>query len=154
MKYLFMFSVFVLFLGCADKNAFSKFGMNKAQELSASSIQTSKIKSDGYMDGVFSAIYLNDVYPDKYFDNEYFLISLYIKGRKDTDINLMLNKKRCMKIKRLPQNNEFSDLVGANNRWKKYFLVVFKKEKSTTLSLVLENGQSFSDPLVYQKDKL
>lgn len=154
MKYLFIIITFFLLFGCADKNAFTKFKMTKIQELSASSIQSTKIESNEGIDGIFSAIYLNEVYPEKYFDNEYFFISLYLKDKQEyIKHNIELNKKFPLSIKKLSFENEFSNLIGAKNSWKDYYFVVFKKENSSRLSIVFESGQSFSAPLVYQKDK-
>ena len=161
-SFLIILTFVVLFTGCADKNAFSKFDMSEAQELSASSIQSSKIKSKDRTEGILSIIYLNEVYPKVYFNNEYFFVYLYLKNKKDMydptklqdiGLTLKLNSKLPIKIKQLPNDSKFSDLVATKNEWNRYYIVAFKKEKSKTLSIVLENGQFSSDPLVYQKDK-
>jgi len=136
--------------------------MTTAQELSASSIQSSKVKSGEHVDGIFTAIYLNEVYPKIYFSNEYFFIYLYLKDKKemydptileDVKLTLKLNSKLPIKIKQLPADNKFSDLVATKNEWNRYYLVAFEKEEKKQLSIVLENGQSSSDPLIYQKDR-
>ena len=162
MKFFLIFILFTILLtGCADKNAFSKFNMTTAQGLSESSLQSSKIKSNKQIDGVFSVIYLNEVYPNIYFKNEYFYVYFYLKNKKkmynpnlleDIGLTLKLNSQLPIKIKQLPPANKFSHLVTTKNEWNSYYLVAFKEQKSKKLSIVLENGQSSSDPLIYQKD--
>jgi len=162
MKTFFIILIFLIsFTGCSNKNAFDKFKLTKEQELSISSLQSSKIVSKtGEVEGVFSAIYLNEIYPESFNTDEYFFIYIFIKNSKEmnnprdnieTDLRLKLNSKLPIKIKKLPQNNRFSKLVSIKSTWSKYYLVAFEKED--TLSLVLENGQSSSASLVYQKDE-
>ena len=151
---------FTLFTGCSSKNAFDQFKLSKEQELSISSLQSSKIISkEGKVEGVFSAIYLNEVYPKSFNENEYFFVYTFTKETKemynpnkptDTDLRLKLNSKLPIKIKKLPKDNRFSHLVSIKSAWNKYYLVAFEKED--TISLVLENGQSSSAALKYQKD--
>jgi hypothetical protein len=164
MKPFLIILIFVIFTtGCADKNAFSKFKMNEAQELSASSLQSSKVKTkDGKIKGIFSAIYLNEVYPKEYFGDEYFYIYMYLKEKgegynldkiQSSRLKLKLNSKTPIEVKQLPHKNRFSDLTGIENEWNLYYLVTFKKERVKKLSIVLESDQFSSDLLVYQKDK-
>jgi len=154
MKYALKILIFMLLIvGCADKNAFSKFNMTKDQELSASSVQNSKLKSEKGINGFFSVIYLNEVYPKKYTNNEHFFISIYLKNKKYDELNITLNKKIPIKVEQLPFDNDFSTLISGKNRWKKDYLVVFNKEDSNTLSFTVENGQFSSVALMYQKGK-
>ncbi|MFT7004683.1 MAG: hypothetical protein ACJAWW_002048 [Sulfurimonas sp.] len=161
MRYILTILTFsLLFLGCADKNAFSKFKMLPDQELSANSLQSSKIKLGENVAGVVSTIYLNEIYPKVYTANEYFYVYVYLKdGSKmydpntldDIKLTLKLNNKLPLKIKKLDSKNKFSHLASVNSEWNQYFLIAFEEEKTNKLSLVLENGQSSSDSLVYQK---
>jgi len=162
MKSTFILAVLLItFSGCSHKNAFSNFQMSKEQELSASSFQSSKIKSGEQVDGIFSAIYLNEVYPKSFTQNEYFYIHLYLKEDREMynpnsldelKLKVKLNKNLPIKIKELERENQFSNLIKVENRWTKYYLVSFDKQDGN-LSLVLENDLSFSDALVYQKDE-
>ena len=161
-SFLTIVTFMVILTGCADKNAFTKFNMTTPQELAASSLQSSKIKLADKVDGIISVIYLNDVYPHTYFTNEYFFIYIYTKTKKemynpvtlkDVELTLKLNNKLPIKMKKLSNNNKFSDLVAVKSKWNRYYLVAFKEESSKKLSIVLENGQFSSDPLIYQKDK-
>lgn len=161
MKYILLTLTFLLlFTGCADKNAFSKFNMQEDQELSATSLQGSKIKMGEDVEGIFSAIYLNNVYPNIYTLNEYFYVYLYLKEEKkmydtnsldDIKLTIKLNGKLPMKIKKLDAKNKFSHLASVHSEWKRYYLVAFEKEEKNTINLVLETDQSSSDALTYQK---
>jgi len=163
-KTLITFAILASLSGCSSKNAFTKFNMNKDQELSVSSLLSSKIKSkkDGKIDGVVSAIYLNEIYPDSYNNNEYFFVYLFLKNKKKMhdpkdfdklDLSLRLNGELPIKIKQLENKNKFSHLTFIKSDWNRYYLVAFKKQNKTSISLVLESDQSFSDQLEYQKDK-
>jgi len=153
----------LLFLGCADKNAFSKFNMKTDQELGAASLQGSKIKLGEKVEGIVSAVYLNDVYPDIYNTNEYFYVYLYLKDEKQMhnpntldkiELTMKLDGKLPVKIKKLSHQNKFTHLTSIESEWKKYYLVAFKEEKeNSAINLVLESGQFSSDALTYQKDE-
>ncbi len=155
MKSFFIILTFLLiFTACADKNAFTKFNMLPKQELGISSLQSSKIKTEEHIDGIVSAIYLNEVYPDIYNGKEYFYIYLYLKERKDEiKFTLKLNSKLPIKVEELPNKNKFSHLSSIEGKWQRYFLVSFEKESKSELSLVFKNGPSSSDKLIYQKDE-
>lgn len=162
MKTFFIILTLLTFLaGCSSKNAFDNFNMDKEQELSISSLQTSKILSKtGKVEGFFSVIYLNEIYPESFNGNEYFFVYTFIKESKEmydpknpnqTDLKLKLNSKLPIKIQKLPKDNRFSHLASIKSSWNKYYLVAFEQED--TISLLLENGQSSSAVLKYQKDE-
>ncbi|MBW6487579.1 hypothetical protein [Sulfurimonas sp.] len=162
MKTFFIFLTFlILFTGCSNKNAFFGFEMDKTQELCASSLQSSKIMSkEGEVSGVFSAVYLNEVYPKAFYGEEYFFVFFYTKENRelydsknptDADLMIKLNSELPVKIEKLPQENQFSHLADIKNDWNHYYLIAFKK--SGTLNLVLENGNSSSAVLKYKKEE-
>lgn len=160
--FLISVSILLMFTGCATKSAFSKFDMTPKQELSASSLQSNKIISGNKVDGVFSAIYLNEIYPDSFNQNEYFFVTIFLKNKQEMhdpnsldDVNLVLklNSKLPIKIKELAPTNQFSHLVSIQNSWSSYYLVAFEEDKEKKLNLVLESGQSSSAALRYQKDE-
>ncbi|MCK9453552.1 MAG: hypothetical protein WCY51_04480 [Sulfurimonas sp.] len=150
----------ILFSGCSRKDAFFGFEMDIAQKMSASSLQSSKILSkDGQISGIFSIIYLNEVYPKSFNENEYFFIFIFTKEPKefynpkkptDTDLVLKLNSQLPIKVEELPKENRFSYLVDTKSDWNKYYIVSFKK--SDTLELVLEDKESSSEIIKYKKD--
>ena len=158
---LILSTLILIFSGCSHKNAFSNFEMTQKQELSASSLQNSKVRAGERVDGIFSAIYLNEVYPESFKQNEYFYIFYYLKESEDrenshslneTNARVKLNGSLPLKVKELKRENQFSNLIEVQNKWTQYYLVSFEKQENT-LNLVFENGQSFSDTLVYQKDE-
>ena len=161
MRYILTILTFsLLFMGCADKNAFSKFNMQPDQELSAASLQGTKVKMGENVQGIFSAIYLNKVYPNVYTVNEYFYVYLYLKDEKkmhdsntldDIKLTMKLNGKIPLKVKKLDAKNQFSHLASVHSEWKRYYLVAFEREKESEINLVLETDQSSSDALTYQK---
>jgi hypothetical protein len=154
----------VVLIGCSSQNAFTKFTMDKQQELSVSNSQTSKIKFEDKVDGIVSAIYLNEVDSKTFNDNEYFYISLYLKNKNQMDdISLMneiksslkLNKKFPVEVKQLPNDNHFSHFTSVNSKWNKYYLATFKKEitgeNAKKLNLVFMHGKFSSDMLSFEK---
>ncbi|MFA6195390.1 MAG: hypothetical protein WC656_01950 [Sulfurimonas sp.] len=144
----------LLFSSCADKTAFSRFEMSKEQELTASSLQSSKIVSGEKVDGSFSAIYLNEIYPSSMSEYESFYVSLFLKQDKE-NFKIRLNSKLPLSIEKLPHANEFSHLALVENEWNNYYLVTFEKDVQTKaqLSLQLESGLSSRAVLIYQKDE-
>lgn len=51
--FYFAFAFILLFSGCSHQNAFSKFNLDKQQELALSSIQSGIVESDGKVEGFF-----------------------------------------------------------------------------------------------------
>lgn len=152
MKYIIITLITILaFSGCSKKNAFNNFMLNEKQELSINSLQSSKIKRSEKIEGIFSAIYLNEIYPELFNYNEYFFVYYYMKSEV-TNLTLKLNKNLPIKIKKLSANNRFTNLIKIENNWNNYYLIAFKKEESISLNLVLENDLYTSDLLNYQKD--
>jgi len=163
MKYILIILTITLSLtSCADKNAFDKFNMQQDQELSADSLQSSKVKNGKNIEGLISAVYLNHVYPNIYNEHEYFYIYIYQKDKKEMynpntqneiELTIKLNSKLPLKVKKLSSKNKFSHLTSAKSKWQRYFLIAFDKDDKDILNLVLESGQSSSDALSYQKVK-
>ena len=162
-KFLITLSLIAFISGCSSKNAFNKFNITKEQERGVSSLLSSRIISNnGDIDGVISAIYLNEIYPDSYNNNEYFFVYIFLKNKKEMhdskrfdklELSLKLNNELPIKIKQLPNKNKFSHLTFIKSDWNKYYLVAFKKQAEKSISLVLESCQSSSDSLIYQKGK-
>lgn len=155
MKHFYLLFIYLMLLtGCSNKNAFTEFNMSKEQELSVSSLQSSKIVSyKGEISGVFSAIYLNEVYPKSFKDNEYFFVYMYLKKPLQSEPNLKLNSKPPTKLQELPKDNKFSNLVSIKSDWNKYYMATFSKDSSEIINLVFEIDQSSSAALRYQKDE-
>jgi hypothetical protein len=164
MKHILMSVAILVFLSaCSGKNAFSLFDLDEEQELSVASLLSSKLKSkDGKVYGIVSAIYLNDIYPEAYHNDEYFFMYVYLKEKEDLhnpkyfdnfELNLKLNGVSPLKIEQLPYKNQFFKLTFIKSDWNQYYIVAFKKQNKDMLNLVLKNAQSSSDSLKYQKNK-
>lgn len=163
MKIFLLFLTFLLLLGgCSNKNAFYAFKMDRTKELSASSLQSSKIVSkDGEVRGVLSSIYLNEVYPESFNGYEYFIVFLYLKDAKElynpnsdvqSDLKLTLNSKLPIKVEKLPKENQFSHLIDRKNDWTNLYLVAF--EQAESIDLLIEDNQSSSAVVLkYKKDQ-
>ena len=152
MKTFFIFLVFsILFAGCSNKNAFSRFNMSETQELGADSILNSKIKMGEETNGIVSVVYLNKVSPQTYKQDEYFYVYSYLKDKNATP-SFFLNKQEATSVEELPSSNQFTHLTSIDTKWNKYYLIRFAKQ-GDILKFVLESGQSSSDPLVFEKDE-
>lgn len=151
MKFFIPIFILLFFSSCSNKNAFDDFSMKKHQELSVSSLKRVKIIKNQETIGAFNAIYLNEVYPDKYNIEEYFFVYIYLK-EDDGELKLFLNSHSPIKLKELNSKNRFSDLSASENDWNKYYLVSFATE-GKALTLKLESDQSFSVSLNYRKDQ-
>ena len=141
----------VLFSGCADKNAFSKFNMSEKQQLGADSLLNSKVKNGKEVNGVVSIVYLNKVFPKKFPEDEVFYVNFFIKD-KNEGFSFILNGEKSIFAEELEAQNPYSFLTPLNTKWSKYYLVKFKKQKDI-LSFVFHNGLFESNPLVFEKDE-
>lgn len=149
--FLITLTFLITFSACSQKTAFSRFDLSKKQELSADSLQRSKLKYNDKVNGIVSIIYLNMVSPEIYKENEYFYVNSYVKN-KEQNSTMLLNNQKTISIKKLPPVNEFTDLMFVDTKWSEYYLVAFPKQ-GDKLSFVLENGQYSSDPLKFEKDE-
>lgn len=161
-KTVLLLIVLLLLSGCSKKNAFFAFHMEQTQELGASSLQSSKIISkDGEVKGVFSSIYLNEVYPKEYQGEEHFLILLYLKEHQElydpqsstpATLQVTLNKQPPLKVEKLPKEHRFVSLTQRANEWSDCYLVTFETTEQLTLFLQEQNFQA-AHTLGYSKEK-
>ena len=152
MKILWLSLTFVvLFSGCADKNAFSKFNMSEKEELGTDSLLNSKVRKGEEVDGIVSVIYLNKVYPDKLTENETFYVNFFVKD-KTQGFSFTLNGEKAIITEELKSQNPYSFLTPLHTSWSKYYLVQFKKQKDI-LNFVFHSGLFESDTLVFEKDE-
>ena len=138
------------FTGCSSSNAFSKFNLTPEQAKGENSMLSSKIYAKGKTVGVLSAIYLNQVFPKTYHENEVFYVSLYLKNSLK-GVAFSLNGEEALHIEELKRDNKFSSLLPSKEKWKKYYLVEFKKE-GKNLTLLVKTQEYKSDALLYFKD--
>jgi len=141
----------ILFSGCATRNAFSKLDISKKQELSIENIRSGKMKSDTRIGGIFSSVYLNNIYPNEDKNTNNFYISIYIKD-KNQNLTIKLNKELFTDMKELPHANKYSNLLPITSPWTKNYLVSFQNNENKELILKIDNGQFSSGELYYLKD--
>jgi len=151
---LFFTSLSLIFLlsACADKDAFSKFQLTQKQEYAENSIQSAKINSQNGVEGIFSAIYLNEVMPQRYKGNEYFFVFYTLKD-DNKSLDIFLNLHTPIKQTPLKTTNEFSKLIISDIKWNKYYLLEYKKEQSNILNLQLKGKKFSSSVLKYKKNE-
>jgi hypothetical protein len=143
----------IFFLGaCSSKNAFYYFDMDEAQQLSAQSFKRVKLMDSQELSGTFSSIYLNEVYPDRFNGDEYFLVYVYFKDEPE-HYEVKLNGKSGIKIKELDYKNRFSNISREMSKWSKYYLVSFEEQESAlSLELYMNNSKKASVRYVKNKD--
>ena len=143
----------ILISGCATKNAFTKLNIDEEQEKSIENTKSTKLMHGTEVGGVFSAIYLNNIYKDIDSNKELFYVSIF---RKDTSSPLRtnLNAQEAMQMKKLSSFNKYPGLLGTNNKWTQNYLVSFESTKSVDLNLSIDSGQFSSGPLEYSRDLL
>ena len=125
--------------------------MTKEQQLSAQSFTRVKLTSGEKVIGTFSTIYLNEVYPNRFNKNEYFVVYIYMKNSIE-DFRLKLNSDTYMKIKELSYDNRFSNLTREQSKWSKYYLVSFEEQGDhLNLELYVDNSKLAS--VSYDKNK-
>jgi hypothetical protein len=137
--------------GCATKNAFSKLNMGTEQEVAVENTRCAKLITEDSVGGIFSAVYLNNIYKDMDQKTQNFYISTYIK-KSDIDLDIKLNGKKPLTITKLPSLNKYSHLLSTSNEWTKNYEVIFMKTKSSNINLSIDSGQFSSGLLKYSKD--
>lgn len=143
--------VLLLLLGCSRENAYRYFTkLNTTQERAVGSLQRITLEKGDTTLTLISAIYLNEADPELYRDNHYFLMALY--DRNSTSIaalNITLNHQPPMGTVLLDENCSLRALMPLNNRWHKYYELVFPGSDEANLTLRVENGPSLQGEAVF-----
>ncbi|MDD5051171.1 MAG: hypothetical protein PHO27_00385 [Sulfuricurvum sp.] len=151
------------FSGCAQKGAFDLFKMDEAHERAVEQLRSGTIVMSFETKAIFSSLYLNKVDPSKYHDGEYFLVALYfdtdnrtIKNRdwETYGYSLTLNGKKAAVIESIDDKDMRRSLMPVQNNWNRYYLIRFDSTSVPSLALRLENNQTGSVELNYQKESL
>lgn len=154
MKYFLVSAIMILILsGCTNKNAFSALNIKKEQELAIENTRSGKIVFKNDIKGIYSLVYLNNVYPQMDKSTHQFYISIYFKDNAENNASLKLDKKSPSELVMLGNNNEYSNLLPMNNTWTSNYLAKFKNEGNFTINLVIDSGQFSSGPLKYVTDQ-
>jgi len=151
MKYFTIVAIFFLFTGCSHKDAFTNFKMTEDEKILVSNTQSSKIEFHSNVQGILSAIYLNNVNQKLQQNQEKFVVSVYLKDRSK-NFTFLLNDKKAIKIQKLSKENRYAQFMSTQREWSDYYLVTFKGEsKELHFSMQEEEGRVNVASLIYQK---
>lgn len=113
---------------------------------------------------MFSAIYLNEVYP-AYTDNyAHFLIAFYSPDQESVlyfnrdqtstkqDYVLLLNGSAAIVSEALDSDDLLIELMPSSNSWNRYYYVRYKLPSETPV-LVLESDRTELAAITYQKEQ-
>ena len=142
----------ILISGCATKNAFSEFNLEDSEQKAIENTRCAKITSEDVVGGIFSAVYLNNIYENMDKEHKMFYISIYIKEKID-GFNVTLNNEAPVKSEKLPSLNKYSHLLPNKNEWSQNYLVTFKSTPNSDINLSIDSGQYSSGLLNYAKDQ-
>ncbi len=152
MKFQLLFFIVLSFLwtGCTS-NAFSKFHIATQKQRAFANLQISKISSGYKTAGTISAIYLNNIIPNKYKRKEYFYVILYLKNQGR--FSFALNGNKAIKIQSLEQNNIYNNLLPISGHWHHLYLVIFNHVDDEHLKLLVRYLTYHSYVLRYLKNQ-
>jgi hypothetical protein len=160
MRNIALFSLlFLLFSGCAYKNAFDYFGMDDAHERAVEQLRTASLTHNSRAKVVINAIYLNRAFPKQYAADDYetFMVALLLEDvtlNLETS-NLLMNHSEPSYIDVMEEGDELRDYMPLNNPWTAYYKVGFPSvgENNDTLELTFESGRFGTAVLTFQKDE-
>lgn len=153
-------SALLTFGGCSQKGAFDLFNMDTAHERSIEELRVGTIVQSFETKAIFSSLYLNKIDPETYKGGEYFIAALYFHKDnrlikkldiEDYGYTLTLNGKAATIIEPLFEQDLRRRLMPVQNNWNRYYLIRFDSAAESTLVLRLENNQTGSVVLNYQK---
>ncbi len=146
-------AIFIL-TGCTTRNAFESFNLKNDQESAVENSHSGKIIKNGEVVGLYSAVYLNNVYTHVNDSREAFYISLYKKDGIYHNIKFTLNSKEAIRMDELSDDNQFKHLLSTKNSWSRYYLVTFAEdEKSNANILKIESDLSSSGQVFFLKEQ-
>jgi hypothetical protein len=159
MKYFFA-TLFVGFLisGCATRSAFSKFGITQEQELSIENTRSGEMRNGTKVGGIFSSVYLNNIYPNMSEDTNVFYISTYMRkdsvdNNESNDFSIKMNNAKPKEIRKLAYDTKLNDLLPVKTSWTNNYVVTFDNNETTDkIDLVIGIDQFSSGSLIYSKD--
>ncbi len=151
----FLISLNIMFLlsACTNRNAFSALNIVKEQELAIENTRSGKIMFKKNIKGIYSLVYLNNVYPQMDSDTHQFYIATYLKDNTEDNTSITLDQKHPLEVIKLEDKNKYSDLLPMKNTWTSNYLVSFKNEGELHINLVIDSGQFSSGPLKYLTDQ-
>ncbi|WP_281951050.1 hypothetical protein [Nitrosophilus kaiyonis] len=135
---LFIFFVFIIFTGCAQKSGFSFFSKDKPYERAITYTKKGEIVVSMENKAFIIATYLNPI--KNYKDGEYFFVRVYIandfsdeekSGLFNPKYHLSLNNSKPLDIKKLTNEDSLSKEMPMVKPWYKLYLVKFPKTVGT-----------------------
>lgn len=150
----------LMFGGCASKSALDMFKMDAAHERSVEQLRSGTIIQSFETKAIVSSVYLNPIHPETYKDGEYFVGAFYFEKRildvrqwdlKSHGYTLTLNNKAPTLFEELKEKDPRRLYIPVQNKWNKYYLIRFDSVTEPSLALRLENNQTGSVVLNYQK---
>jgi len=153
-------SALLAFSGCSQKGAFDLFKMDEAHERAVEQTRTGTIVLSLETKAIMSSLYLNKIDPITYKDGEYFVVAVYfehddrmVKNREleSNGYSLTLNGKKATLIEALEERDPRRALMPIQNNWNRFYFIRFDSSAENSLVLQLENNQTGSVALNYQK---
>lgn len=153
-------SALLAFSGCAQKGTFDLFKIDKTHEQAVEQLRSGAIVLSLETKAIVSSLYLNNTDPEHYNEGENFVVSVYFqnddKGYKVRELesngyHISLNGKNATLIEPLGPKDPRRLLMPVQNNWNRYYYVKFDSADNTSLALRLENNQTGSVVLNYQK---
>lgn len=152
-SFLTALSIILLVSACTTRSAFNKLGVSEEQELAIENTRSGKIISkEKAVNGIYSVVYLNNTNNELNNDTHQFYVATYLKDNMEDSINFTLDKQVPIKTLKLKSKNEYSHLLAIKNEWTSNYLITFKKEKKSTINLVIDSGPFSSGLLKYSID--
>ncbi|MDD5717992.1 MAG: hypothetical protein PHW64_09385 [Sulfuricurvum sp.] len=153
-------SVLLSLSGCSQKGAFDLFKIDEAHERSVEQLRSGTILLSLETKAIFSSVYLNKIDPQTYKDGEYFIISVYYEKddrtnkKRELESNgytVKLNGRSMTSSEILSEHDVRRNFMPIRNSWNRYYLIRFNAAPESALVLRLENNQTGSVELTYQK---
>ncbi len=155
----FFIAVFII-IGCSKNITIDQLDMQKVQELSMTNTREGELSNQNSKIFIL-ATYLNPTKISEIDDGkENFLICVYVSRQKDnakSDNNpfykVFLNDTvLSTNVKRVSEKSKILKIIPIKNRWSKYYLLSFAKQKTKKLKLTFENREHKRVNLIFSKE--
>ncbi len=136
-----------IFIGCGE-SGYSVFIHDDHYYKTLSSSQKAEMSYKDRTIAIFSASYLNVLYPKEYDrEEESFLVGLYlteegdnsVRGLENPNYQIRMNLENAYEIQPVDRNSSLVVNTSFTDRWSDYYIVKFNTQKPGRLSLVLKN---------------
>lgn len=157
-KFSVLFLAIFIFFGCG-KSALVMFDKDEDFQKALQYTEEKQLKNYFQTLAIFRATHLNQVYPQKYNDKEYFFVGIYIQDdmkKEKSKINnpqyaLTLNGNKFLSYEEVDENNVLHKTMPFVNRWTAYYVVAFDKQESNEMTLEYKKDTNQSVSFVFKK---